>query len=213
MKSDSEFWDRIADKYARDPITDMVAYQYTLDRTRSYLNAGDRVLELGAGTGSTALLLAPEVDSYVASDFSQRMAEIAQQKVMQAGVKNLTMMQAGISDQSLADAGPYDVVLALNLLHLIPDAKSAIAQIAKLTKPGGMFISKTVCEFGRGTSWKFRLMKMALPIAQFLGKAPFVKFMKIDQLEQLIADQGFVIVETCTSPADPPIRYVVARRN
>ena len=48
------FWDRMARKYAADPIADPAGYEHTLHRVQGLLNAGDRVLELGCGTGSTA---------------------------------------------------------------------------------------------------------------------------------------------------------------
>ena len=47
----------MARKYSRDAIKDMASYEYTLERTRSYLNATDRVLELGAGTSSTRVVI------------------------------------------------------------------------------------------------------------------------------------------------------------
>ena len=37
--ADARFWDRIARKYAADPIKDMDGYPRTLDRTRHYLHA------------------------------------------------------------------------------------------------------------------------------------------------------------------------------
>ena len=61
MQETMKFWDGIAEKYAKRPISDMAAYEYTLGRTRSYLKPEDQVLELGCGTGSTALLLAGDV--------------------------------------------------------------------------------------------------------------------------------------------------------
>jgi len=45
------FWDKVAPKYAKDPISDVASYEYTLDRTASYLSPDNRVLELGSKTG------------------------------------------------------------------------------------------------------------------------------------------------------------------
>ncbi|MCG8445153.1 MAG: class I SAM-dependent methyltransferase [Hyphomicrobiales bacterium] len=55
------------------PVRDVEAYEYTLERTRSYLAKTGRVLELGCGTGSTALLLA----GITGNDISPNMIGIA----------------------------------------------------------------------------------------------------------------------------------------
>lgn len=58
---EARFWDRIARKYASDPIKDTAGYERTLARTRELLTHTDTVLEIGCGTGTTALKLAPSV--------------------------------------------------------------------------------------------------------------------------------------------------------
>ena len=52
------FWDKIAQKYATKRVADPAAYEAKLTRVRALLRAEDRVLEIGCGTGSTALTLA-----------------------------------------------------------------------------------------------------------------------------------------------------------
>ena len=57
MTATAKFWDGIAEKYAKSPIRDIESYEHTLQRTVSYLKPTDQVLELGCGTGRTALRL------------------------------------------------------------------------------------------------------------------------------------------------------------
>lgn len=59
--NDEKFWNGTARKYAASQIGDMAGYERTLARTRSYLHPDDRVLEIGCGTGTTALIHAPNV--------------------------------------------------------------------------------------------------------------------------------------------------------
>ena len=78
--NDARFWDRTSRKYAASAILDRAGYERTLDRTRALLGSGDRVLELGCGTGTTALLLADDVQHYLATDISAGMIAIANEK-------------------------------------------------------------------------------------------------------------------------------------
>lgn len=209
MQQAAEFWDNTAEKYAKSPIRDLEAYEYTLGRTRSYLTESDRVLEVGCGTGSTALLLAPDVTHITASDLSGSMIRIAERKASEQGVSNASFIASDLFGSAL-DQGSYDAVLALNMIHLLEDTPAAMKRIGELVKPGGMFISKTVCKPGKGTPLKFRLMLLILPIMQLLGNAPFVKFMEIAEVERHITDAGFKIIETGTYP--PPSRFIVAKK-
>ena len=75
------FWDRIAPKYARKPVKDPAAYEDKLSRVRAALRPTDCILEIGCGTGSTALRLAPGVTHITATDASRGMIGIAQSKL------------------------------------------------------------------------------------------------------------------------------------
>jgi ubiquinone/menaquinone biosynthesis C-methylase UbiE len=206
MTTSAAFWDKIAQKYARRPVGDIESYEHTLARTQSYLTKRDCVLELGCGTGTTALKLAPHVDSYVATDFAEQMIAIGRRKqdTDAQAPKNLSFVQAATDT---APEGPFDAVLAFNLLHLVPDLPDALGQIKSRLKPGGLLISKTIC-LSDG-KWFFRPM---IWLMQVFGKAPFVGFLTTTELEEIVGDHGFEIVETGSFPAKPPARFIVARK-
>ncbi|KUJ82305.1 hypothetical protein AVO44_03350 [Ruegeria profundi] len=211
LPKDAAFWSKISRKYASSPIRDMDGYLKTLERTKSYLEPKDNVLEIGCGTGSTALLIAPDVAHITATDIAPGMIEIANEKLASEGLKNVTFKVAELRDHSSAEA-PYDAVLAHNLLHLLPELDRALASIAALIKPGGLFISKTVCAPAHG-GWKYALIsKVAIPVMQAIGKAPFVSFITPDTLEQKIKTAGFDIVEAGDKTGMLTSHYVVARK-
>ena len=198
MKNEADFWNGVAEKYARAPIGDMAAYDYTLSRSRSYLGARDRVLELGCGTGSTALLLAPDVGRITGTDVAAEMIRIARRKVAAQGAGNVEF-EVAAADR-LPD-GPFDAVLAYNLLHLLRDPVAVIGLIHGALRPGGVFISKTVClaEPGQGPlRWVFPVL---IPALQAIVKAPFVHRWDVATLERMVTDAGFEIVEAGNFPA------------
>lgn len=212
MRDAAEFWDKAAEKYARSPIADLDAYGKTMDRTASYLKPTDSVLEVGCGTGSTALRLASKASHITATDLSVNMVRIGMEKARAQGVTNVDFVAGGLDDSALGD-GTYDAVLAFNLLHLVPDPQAAIAHLAGRVKPGGLFISKTICRATGRTPLRFRVIKTLLPLLQLIGKAPYVNFMHIDELEGIVTAAGFRIIETGNYPAAPPSRFIVARKD
>ncbi|MGB7286997.1 MAG: class I SAM-dependent methyltransferase [Salaquimonas sp.] len=211
MTNPKKFWDGMAEKYATSPIADENAYQASLERTKSYLKPADHVLELGCGTGSTAMLLADDVASITASDVSPNMVSIGERKAAERNIQNVNFVAADLFNLNIA-AGPYDTVMAFNLLHLIEDVPAAVRQLSGMVKPGGLFISKTTCLKGAALPMKYRLMMMALPLVQLMGKAPLVNKMTIADLESAIISGGFKIIETGNYPETPPNHYVVAEK-
>lgn len=208
--NDAQFWDKAAPKYSKSAIRDQEYYEQTLDRTRSYLHADDRVLEIGCGTGSTALLLAPSVASISATDISPGMIKIANDKAQDQGITNANFQVSGVADHG-SNTKTYSAVLAHNLLHLVENLDGAVSTIAKRLEPKGLFISKTPCApQNQGLKW-FGL-KIMIRVMQLFGKAPFVRFLTISKFEQKIEAHGFEIVETFHKQALIPVRYIVARK-
>lgn len=213
MIQSSAFWDKAAPKYAKSTISDMAAYEYTLGRTRNYLTLKDKVLELGCGTGSTALALAPNVEKITAIDLSPCMLAIAQEKTELAGVNNLSF-EVG-ADVPVQDQ--YDVVMGYSLFHLVPDMEIRFAQINDLLPKGGYFISKTTClgqrATGIGGALKSLMIRIVIPVMQLVGKAPYVRSFSVKELEAAVVNAGFEIVESGNHPkGPPPARYIVARK-
>lgn len=208
MIDQAEFWTKIAPGYRKRPVSDTQAYEQTLERVQSYLQPGARVLELGSGTGGTAQRLAPLVSSYVASDFSQGMIDQAAARDMPS---NVDLKVADVFAPQF-EAGSFDLVMGLNLFHLVEDLEAQFAQVHHLLAPGGVFISKSVCLGERNMGFKFGVLRAAIPLMQRLGKAPFVQYLTMRNLEDRIAHAGFRIVETGNYPARPPSHFVVAEK-
>jgi ubiquinone/menaquinone biosynthesis C-methylase UbiE len=203
---DAEFWNKRADRYAKRPVKDMASYQKTLDLTRKRLSTRDRVLEVGCGTGTTALHLAPNAGEILATDISQRMVEIGREKAAAQGVENVRFERGTLFDPEL-EAEPFDVVMAFNFLHLVEDIPTALRRVHGLLKPGGLFISKTVC-----LAEKSRLFALVLIPMKWVNLAPYVECLTIAELEGMVRDAGFEILETGSYPASPPSRFLVARK-
>ncbi|MGP1357535.1 class I SAM-dependent methyltransferase [Roseicyclus sp.] len=200
------FWNRIARRYAESPMRRPEAWEATLARVRAHLAPEARVLELGCGTGSTALRLAPHVAEYIGTDDATGMVGIARERLEAEPVPGLAFVAARPGDGSLP-AGPFDAVLAFNLLHLLPDLPAALAEAGTLLKPGGLLITKTPCLSG-----PWRALWPVLATLRAFGKAPSFRFLSTTRLEAEIVAAGFTIEERGDYPPRPPSRFVVARK-
>jgi len=90
MDQAAKFWDEVAERYSKQPIADEAAYQKQLQVTRECFQPDTDILELGSGTGSTAIIHAPYVKHICAIDISSKMIEIAQRKADADHIENIT---------------------------------------------------------------------------------------------------------------------------
>ena len=206
MDQSARFWDRIAERYSRQPIAEEGAYQKKLQVTRGYFQPDMDVLEIGCGTGSTAIAHAPYVKHIQAIDFSSKMIAIAQGKAEANNVKNVTFTRSTIDDLSLADQ-TLDAVLALSILHLLDNREEVIARVHRMLKPGGVLVTSTVC---LGDSM-MRFLKLVVPIGRFFGLMPLVKVFTAKDLEDGLTAAGFQ-VDYKWQPGRDKAVFIVARK-
>ncbi len=99
------------------------------------------ILDIGCGTGETALGLAPHCARVHAVDVSGEMLSCAAAKAQQRGLANIAFGQAGFLTCQYP-AATFDAVLSQLALHHLPDFWKHIAlrRVHRLLKPGGRFL-------------------------------------------------------------------------
>ncbi|MGL4441289.1 MAG: class I SAM-dependent methyltransferase [Bosea sp. (in: a-proteobacteria)] len=196
------FWNRIAQRYAARPLKDVAAYEAMLADVAALLKDTDKVLEIGCGTGGTAIHLAPEVAHWAATDFSTEMIGIAKAK---QATSNVTFC---VSDASQAiDDGPFDVVCAFNVLHLVDDFHGTLTRIHDSLTPGGQLICKTWCF--ADVPLKLRLL---FPVLRLFGLFPVTTMLSKSQLRRAIKHAGFEIVSEKVFGTHQQNTYIVAQK-
>lgn len=138
------FWNFMAKGYAKQPIADQASYEHKLEKTQTYLKKDMDVLEIGCGTGGTALIHAPHVKHILATDFSQSMIDIAREKASAQNIENVAFECSAIEDLNVAESSK-DVILALSILHLLKHRDQNVEKLASYLKPDGILVSSTIC--------------------------------------------------------------------
>ena len=184
----ARFWNRKARKYAASAIADIAGYEATLARVQALLSDTDDVLEVGCGTGTTALRLAAATRSLLATDVSPEMIQIAREKL---AAQPCARLRFEVADAASA-GGPtarYDAVLAFSVLHLLADLGPALQALLAPLKPGGLLITKTPCL----AEMNPLIPHVAVPLMRALGQAPRVLVFNAAQLQAALERQGLRI--------------------
>lgn len=208
MERSREFWDNLSSKY--DSQVEAIygkAYSDTISLTKKYLKNTDVVLDYGCGTGITTIELAKNVERVYAIDTSQNMINIAKGKSTRKDISNIEYFNADIYDMRL-NAGYFDAVMAFNVLYFIRDIEDTLKRINYLLKPEGLFISVTDC---LGEDKDMAACKEAeSPKTEAII---FEREYTMVELEDLIRENGFSVVETRNLYDSPPNYYIVAKKN
>ena len=200
MSAGASFWNRFADRYAARPIKDIGAYEAMLSDVAARLRSEDHVLEIGCGTGGTAIRLAPGVAQYIATDFSAEMIRIAKGK---AAPPNLHFQLSDAVD--LPQGGPFDAICAFNVLHLVEDPSELLHRLRQGLAPQGQLIMKAWCF----ADLPLRL-RVLFRVLRLVGLFPPAHFLSQDHLNKLIEDAGFAVTVTRVFGSRGANPYIVA---
>jgi ubiquinone/menaquinone biosynthesis C-methylase UbiE len=140
-------------------VNDWSLRGHAVGESRALVCAGlsGRVLELGFGGGLNLVHLPPEVDSVDAvepSDAGWRLSE------KRRGRSRVPVSRIGLDGQSVpAEDASYDAALCTFTLCTIPDARTALAEVRRLVRPGGTFhfLEHGLATDPRVARWQHRL--------------------------------------------------------
>ncbi|HMK45483.1 MAG TPA: methyltransferase domain-containing protein [Methanocella sp.] len=199
------FFDLLSGQFDRQAGHFEESHTKTVEYTKKYLRTGDIILDYGCATGTVALEIADHVKEVHGIDISSRMITIAKRKAADVNTEKLNFTQSTIFDERLK-RGSFDVILVFNILHFLDDIPEVMRRINELLKPGGFFISVTPCMGGTKTSPL---------IFQFLAKTgllPPMKFFKASELEHMMTNENFCIVEIESLTPGSTNRFIVAKK-
>ena len=105
---------------------------------RMAIAPGDRVLEVGVGTGIN-LMLYPRDCKVTGVDLSDSMLERAHERVAKNGLRDVRLLQMDASALTFPDES-FDIVYAPYLVSVVPDPVTVALEMRRVCRPGGRVI-------------------------------------------------------------------------
>jgi len=105
---------------------------------RMGIKSGDKVLEVGVGTGINASLY-PKDCSVTGIDLSSSMLEKARDRVARKGVRNVRLLQMDAANLKFADDS-FDIVYAPYVISVVPDPVAVAREMRRVCRPGGRIV-------------------------------------------------------------------------
>ena len=135
------FWDKVAGVY--DVFVNVInrkTHQELRKIVTDLIDTEDTVLECACGTGLLSAVMAPKCRQLTATDFSDKMLKKAEKNC--SAFHNITYAHADITALPFPDES-FDKVVAGNVIHLLDNPMTALKELNRVCKDGGMLIIPT----------------------------------------------------------------------
>ena len=198
------FWDNVAGVY--DVFVNVInrkTHQRLKKIVSSLIEPGDTVLECACGTGLLSAVIAQKCRQLTATDFSEKMLKKAEKNCR--AFRNITYAPADITALPFAD-GSFDKVVAGNVIHLLDNPMTALSELNRVCKDGGMLIIPTYMnKDDKGKTNGFS------DAAQKAG-ADFKREFTMESYRQFFLDAGYPDVEASLADGRIPCAVAVMRK-
>jgi len=132
---------------------------------RMSIKPGDRVLEVGVGTGINVDLY-PSTCAVTGVDLSSPMLEKARDRVARTGVRNVRLLQMDAANLKFAD-DTFDIVYAPYVISVVPDPVAVALEMRRVCRSGGrIVILNHFRSQNRVGAWMERIIA---PFTKYLG--------------------------------------------
>ena len=174
-------WDRLRD--------DLFGERFHLAALPAFADSEWTVGDLGCGTGQLTAALAPFVGRVIAVDASAAMLQAAKKRLQ--GFENVELRRGDLEALPIDDARLDAATLAL-VLHHLPEPERALAEVARVLKPGGRLLIVDMLPHDR-ESYRQQMGHVWLGFSD-------------EHVRRILDESGFGDIRIVPLPPDPQIK-------
>jgi glycosyltransferase involved in cell wall biosynthesis/SAM-dependent methyltransferase len=141
--------------HPKNLLADVSAYAWY----RRFLKPTDRVLDIGAGTGSHTFIAAECCQDVVGIEYDPKNLTTCIRRRDERGLKNVEFLNGNAEERLPFEDQHFDVVMLLDVLEHLNQRDAALQEVRRVLKPGGRLL---VAIPNRQTSWKRALLRAGL---------------------------------------------------
>jgi ubiquinone/menaquinone biosynthesis C-methylase UbiE len=180
---------------------------------RLALRTGATVLDVGCGTGASAIPAAMAVGPtgrVIGVDLADQLLDRAREKAQQHGLLNVEFRQGDMEDLGYRD-GNFDAVISIFSVFFVPDMTKQVAELWRMVKPGGQLAITTwgpqAFEPGATAFWA-AVREHAPPALHFGGFNPWDRITMVEAVCDLLIAAGVADPKVEGEPSQQPLLTV-----
>ena len=211
MNKSEDFWNKASKNYHKTEKRFEYIHKKARENTKKHLKDSYIVMDYGCGTGTASCEFSSLVKEIEGIDISSEMIRIAKEKADVSKIENVTFEKADLFEDKF-QVESFDVILAFNMLHTVPNPQDIVHRINDLLKADGIFVSITPC-LGQKMSFLVNLQIQLVRILCKFGVIPIpIRRIKSSDIDILLAKGEFEAIESEEIFQGASSYFVVAKK-